>query len=278
MSNDGAATGDALSNDGAATGKPSWKTLPTFTTNRLRTVWGTAADNAWAAGDGGVLFHYNGNQWSAVHSGTSNSIRALWGSSATDIWGVGTTSISTPMIIRYNGKKWYVAASPNALVPTIYSAVWGTGADNVWAIGLTYVNHSWQHTAVVHFNGTFWETAATLPSRLAGLWGSGPDDIRAVGAASYHYDGKSWGKAPEPFFGSSQQLWGTAAEGGLCSIAGSCQLLDERSSDATCRHGQLRGSLQTHPPKEPTVGSAPSPRHLPQPSLFAPTCWSSKRY
>ena len=52
-------------------------------------VWGTAANDVWAVGQGGTILHWDGARWSTIPSGTTETLRSIWGSSPTDIWAVG---------------------------------------------------------------------------------------------------------------------------------------------------------------------------------------------
>ncbi|MCP4113955.1 MAG: hypothetical protein GY737_00870 [Desulfobacteraceae bacterium] len=51
-----------------------------LTENTLRGVWGTAADNVYVVGDGGVLLHYDGEDWTLTHPrGWTGDLNAIWG-------------------------------------------------------------------------------------------------------------------------------------------------------------------------------------------------------
>jgi hypothetical protein len=54
----------------------------------LRSVWGAAADDVWAVGDGGLAAHY-GTAWSKVDVGTANGLNAVMGRSAGSVWAAG---------------------------------------------------------------------------------------------------------------------------------------------------------------------------------------------
>lgn len=51
-----------------------------------RDLWGSAADDVWLVGDGGLMMHWDGAAW--AHCVTSPYLSAVWGS-ATDVWAVG---------------------------------------------------------------------------------------------------------------------------------------------------------------------------------------------
>lgn len=55
----------------------------------LHAVWAWNDRDVWAAGDAGVLLHYDGTTWAGAPSGTRLGIYALWGRASNDIWAAG---------------------------------------------------------------------------------------------------------------------------------------------------------------------------------------------
>jgi exonuclease V gamma subunit len=58
----------------------------------VQAVWGTAADDVWAAGYQGLLMHWDGASWRQEVSGTANPLLAVWGVGGTDVWAVGESA------------------------------------------------------------------------------------------------------------------------------------------------------------------------------------------
>jgi hypothetical protein len=54
-----------------------WKRVETFGGASLRAITGTAANEAWAAGDGGTVLHWDGTDWVSVPSGTEEDLYAV---------------------------------------------------------------------------------------------------------------------------------------------------------------------------------------------------------
>src|SRR5262249_53557554 len=52
-------------------------------------VWGAAKNDAWAAGDAGLMVHLVGGTGTAVAAGTTQGLNGIGGSAADDIWAVG---------------------------------------------------------------------------------------------------------------------------------------------------------------------------------------------
>ena len=120
-------------------------------------MWGAAADDVWAVGDGGTLAHYDGATWSAVASPTTQPLNAVWGSGPGDVWVAGYAKL------HYDGATWAVVGPPSP----IEFAVWGTGANDVYSAGIE---------GVAHWNGAAWTKQAIGTSNiLFGLAGGGSD-------------------------------------------------------------------------------------------------------
>jgi hypothetical protein len=52
----------------------------------LRGIWGSASDNVWAVGTGGLLLHRDASGWTTVNSNTKSDLYAVWGTDATHVW------------------------------------------------------------------------------------------------------------------------------------------------------------------------------------------------
>jgi hypothetical protein len=151
------------------------------------TALGCSASNCWAAGTYGnvgtetflnQLLHWNGKKWSQATvpnpdgTGTAASNELLGASciSATSCWAVGfygSISGGTGAILnealRWNGKKWSQAATPNPGGTANEDAnellgVRCTSAGNCWAVGDQTTSGSSELNQALHWNGTKWST------------------------------------------------------------------------------------------------------------------------
>ncbi len=183
------------------------KTFSGVTTNTLRGVWGSAANDVWAVGDGGTVLRWQGKAWSSrFTSGTSNALFSLWGSSSNNVWSVGAGGT----IIHWDGRVW--SESTSGTTRTL-RAVWGSSANDVWAVG--------DLGTIVRWNGSAW-SCTTCPAiimnrYLFGLWGTSADNIWTaaqdeVQVALFHWDGKSWSEmfVPGAATGQSGGVWGSS--------------------------------------------------------------------
>src|SRR5882757_6610562 len=55
----------------------------------VRSVWGSGANDVWAAGDKGGMAHFDGHKWTASKSGTNKDLTGVHGSGPDDVWAVG---------------------------------------------------------------------------------------------------------------------------------------------------------------------------------------------
>jgi photosystem II stability/assembly factor-like uncharacterized protein len=58
---------------------PAPRDLPTSRSGTLYDVWGFDADDVWAVGEHGLVFHFSGSGWDLVESGTRNNLERVRG-------------------------------------------------------------------------------------------------------------------------------------------------------------------------------------------------------
>lgn len=116
---------------------------------RMLGIHGSSADDLWAVGTRGALFHITGAQGetptpTAFDSQTLATLEGVWVGSPTDAWAVGGQGT----IRHYTGGafSWDVVDG----VPTTEDlhAVWGTSPSDVWAVG--------DGATVLHYDGASW--------------------------------------------------------------------------------------------------------------------------
>lgn len=190
--------------------------------NELRAVWGSAADDVWAAGAAGALLRWDGVTWTSWQGevAVDETWSGLWGSSASSVWLVGEGTPTTAHLPqRFDGTAWrvdpWMAPSP----PARLLAISGDDAGNVVAVGpngliATREAAGWRgvthplglnaHATSVAFDapGSCWVTLAGTVSGVArcdggaldlvsppnevllGLAASAPGELWAVGHAA----------------------------------------------------------------------------------------------
>lgn len=192
-----------------------WTTHTTPDDQGNRGLWGSAANNVYAANHTGML-RWNGSTWSHVAAVRWRTLHDVWGSSAGNVWGVGDKG----ELVRWDGTAWtlhrYDGTSVSARglgdfdTPArsyALQGVWGSSSGNVFAVGDSGV--------VLRYNGTTW-TRMTTPTtaQLTDVWGSGPSDVYATTAAGQliRFNGSAWSVVPAVQApGALRSVWGTGS-------------------------------------------------------------------
>ena len=202
-------------------------------------VTATSASDAWAVGgnNGNTLIaHWNGTGWKQVPSPNASGANTLDGvaaTSASNAWAAGlyTTSASPggePLIERWNGTKWQVAATPtfSGLTNILYGVA-ATSATNAWAVGYLDNSSSDSQSLILHWDGTTWKQVpspdpSTQYTVLYGVTAISATNAWAVGDYSgdngvertliEHWNGTAWKQVPSPNVkGALNVLSGVAA-------------------------------------------------------------------
>jgi len=174
----------------------------------LRSVWGTARNDVWAAGD--TLLHFDGTAWSTVQAPLEpgERLRVVWGTSATDVWVAGEA------VLHWDGKAWtkFPVADDSD-----HPALFGLGPQDAWMIETTGDGPE-TRSSLLHWDGKAWTARwGPDPRAVSALWASGAADAWAVGAevglkSSFllRWSGTQWAQAPAPANGPRlvRATWG----------------------------------------------------------------------
>ncbi|MBC8086363.1 MAG: hypothetical protein H7Z40_03800, partial [Phycisphaerae bacterium] len=159
----------------------SWSRQMSPTLTRLNTVWGFSATSAFAGGDAGLILQWDGASWTPMSTPTNGDVLSVWGTSPTNVF----ATTYNGEIIRWDGASWSIVATQSN---PLY-AIFGSSASNVYAAG--------DAGTVLRYNGTTWIPSGPGTSALvAGVWASSPDNVFAIGvlggsASSFRYTA-SW--------------------------------------------------------------------------------------
>jgi hypothetical protein len=155
----------------------------------ISAVWGSAPDDVWAVGAGGVdradpqnppgpryaawsrIYHWDGRAWSLAYADpdqddgpTGSALLAVWGSSKTDVWAVGASG----RVLHWDGSEW--KRQPDVPKQRHLVHLMGGGPKDLWASGTD--DRSAQY--LLHWDGTAWSEQA---GRGGPLWVGGPGDV-----------------------------------------------------------------------------------------------------
>ena len=186
----------------------------------LRDVWVAPSGQAWAVGDAGLVFHFDGSAWRydttiADADGVSHLLLAISGTSEQDLW-----AIDRDRVYHFDGKGWTQVLANGDIVDFDYIAdIHAVSPDSVVTVGGS--------GALLRWDGASW-TADEVPAMfdLHTVWGSNPQDYWAGGtdgfeSAVLRFDGSTWSEVDTTHLGDSgtqhivedvTAMWG--AEGG----------------------------------------------------------------
>jgi hypothetical protein len=213
--------------------------------NALYAVAASSATNVWAVGkyhddtnvERTLTQHWDGSIWKVVSSpNLGSSHNRLYGVAvlnASSAWAVGSyddgTSISLPLLLRWNGTSWQNSPAP-ALAGATEITIKGVTAianNNAWAVGSYRDSNSGNvNTLILRWNGTNWQKVASpnpnsFRNGLNAVTAVSASDIWAVGYTSdgsgyktlaLRWNGTSWQAVSSPSPGSpNNELLGVAA-------------------------------------------------------------------
>ncbi|MCA0375163.1 MAG: Ig-like domain-containing protein [Gemmatimonadetes bacterium] len=180
----------------------TWTRQAVSTTEALQTVWAASANDVFVGGDNGTMLRFNGTTWSTMSLPTTASVYAMWGSGSTNV--LATTDAGE--VLRFNGTAWSVLTT--ATQPLW--AIWGVSPTDVVVVG--------ENNLAMRWNGTTWTTLPainTAPGTLAGVWMTSSTDVFAVGAnvsglagVAYAFNGTTWSSQVPPSTRVLTGIWG----------------------------------------------------------------------
>lgn len=173
----------------------TWNFLsaPKVPASSYQAVYGTARDNVWLVGSGGVTARCDDQERCTrieVPSGITASITGVWGSAPGDMWAVG----SSGTLLRFDNLRpgWTKTNLPTSYETTNLHAVWGSGpSGDVWIVGAsTVLRYSRGKQAIEPMQ----VPPAVASVTFFGVHGTSNSDVWLVGSGGLvaHYNGKDW--------------------------------------------------------------------------------------
>jgi hypothetical protein len=142
----------------------AWSRAGSGTQADLHGVFVRSANDAWIAGNGGTLLHFDGTDCTRERVPARGSLLAVWSAGA-QVFVVGAEG---ELVHREESGRW--RARPSGTTESL-EAVWGTSATDVFALG---------DSVLVHFDGSRWSEEAIGAEGLRAIGGAG-EIVYAVG-------------------------------------------------------------------------------------------------
>ena len=187
----------------------------------LNTVVARGPDDIWAAGEAGVVSHWDGKAWRAEVIGAER-IDRIWPRAVDDVWAVGANGF----VARRNAGGWITIPMPEQV--DLYDGR-GLAGDDVWFVGRARAAYHWDGEAIARvalgdynlnlavlplapddvwiggypitrWNGTKWSADRTFGlTMVTDLWAASPAQVWAVddGGSIARWGGKSWSVASD---------------------------------------------------------------------------------
>ncbi|HYP97350.1 MAG TPA: hypothetical protein VER96_01665 [Polyangiaceae bacterium] len=209
--------------------------------HELKRLWGSSANDVWAAGS--EFMHWNGDHWQSVARPDGGDVFALWGSSATDVWAAG----SNGLMLHWNGFTWELHESPTS---GDIKGIWGSSNSNVWAVD--------SNGNFLHYDGiAWWISAAQNFGPLVSVWGRNASDVIAITASSrIRYDGVTWSLLPHHISESPTYKLAFGGGGAFVWLGGNVGWGAYKAGGARPELGRWDGSTMTDN-LEPTMAPMP---------------------
>jgi len=177
-----------------------WSLMESCTSENLLDVFCAPGDSVFAVGENGTIACYDGSSWSLMDAGVSADLRAVWGSSAHDMF---ASVAGDTVMLHYDGIAW--EPMPNAPGGYIW-CIWGTSGSDVFAAG--------SGGYITHYDGFSWSAMASGTTvTIRDIWGNSHSDVFVSGNSGkiLHYDGVSWTQMSS---GTNEYLYGISGASG----------------------------------------------------------------
>jgi photosystem II stability/assembly factor-like uncharacterized protein len=182
---------------------PDWHFSSAYPTqNSLNAIWAENTNSVYVAGDGGVIFHWDGTTWTEMETPTERPLFSIHGTSSDNIWAVGgdsyqSTNDDKSVVLHYDGSSWLKMPPPVdwAGQSLTLSDVWVQSPTEVWAIIESYLS-------LFKWDGTKWNNI-DFQGAIPGAFPEGSmNDVQWVDGLGLfmvgthgqviHFDGTNW--------------------------------------------------------------------------------------
>jgi len=166
----------------------------------LYAVWGRSSTDVFAAGDNGVLLHFDGNRWSSsVPNVTTNVLRGVTCFSPTSAIAVGLNHT----LLRWNGMTW---SDDSATVPGNWDIYCVAGVSELDIYGAGFVGSIYRQA------GSTWQQRIIGQHDFYGIWSGSAGTAYVAGDYGdiYRIAGSTGYKEFTGTYNALNSVWGTA--------------------------------------------------------------------
>ena len=160
-------------------------------------VWGSDPSDVYLSGAGGIVARWDGVKFQILESPVLGTLRDVHGFGANDVWAVGSGGgiyhSAGGGWTRVPIEPFEVPEQAPYLVESELFAIWGNAANDIWAAGAP---DSKGQGVLVHYDGKAWRYSQALTKEtrtVRAIWGRSAKDILFAGTQGmiYRFDGKA---------------------------------------------------------------------------------------
>lgn len=158
----------------------------------VKAIWAGSPGDAWAAGSGGRVSHWDGGSWSPFTNALGSSdLNVLWGAASNDVWVANAEQIA-----HWDGTAWSPSNLP--IRPSVITSMHGTARDDVWIAG----------SNIFRWNGAQWQSYKLLPRPATSIWCASRTRCWTAGnGLVFRFNGSRWDEIDSPSM-NVRTVWG----------------------------------------------------------------------
>lgn len=147
-------------------------TLAHRTSDGILGIWGSARDDVWAVGRGGMVLHYDGTSWRPYDTPqTDLHLSNVFGIRSDSVWagGYGT-------LMHWDGSTWTRIPDPRPAEWILIEAIWASADDDVYVVS---------GDGIWHWDGDLWTLDRVMGIDFSGIHGSSANHVAAAAGVDH---------------------------------------------------------------------------------------------
>ena len=156
-------------------------------------VWGSAANNVYAAGVFDNIWRFNGSSWTDTgwetrYSSSWDTFHTIWGTGPNSVYFGGRHEYEPALMLHKNGGSWSYMATPSSTGGRTVKSIWGLNDQFILAVTQDVTSK------FLMFDGAWADKTSELQGTdyddLRDVWCSSENDIYIVGSPQFSSTGK----------------------------------------------------------------------------------------